>query len=84
MEDRQGRFWERLIVDAVAVLVLGFALQGLWFAAGAALTDWRPDLEPAFRKASGRFLALWIAAVGVGLAWGVRRAWSARETGGVR
>jgi hypothetical protein len=77
--DSWGRFWERLIVDAVAVLVLGFVLQGLWFAAGAAATHWRPDLEPALRKASGRFLAVWIVGQALGLAWSFMRAWSAKH-----
>lgn len=80
MEDRQGRFWERLVVDGVAVLVLGFVLQGLWFAATAAVTDWRPDLEPAFRRASGRFLLLWIVAMGLGLLWAGLRARDSRES----
>lgn len=79
LDDSWGRFWERLIIDAVAVLVVGFVFQGLWFAAGHAVTGWRPDLEPAFRKASERFLALWILGMLVGLGLGVKRAWVARS-----
>jgi hypothetical protein len=78
LDDSWGRFWERLIIDAVAVLVIGFALQGLWFAAGGALTGWRPDLTPGFQKASERFLALWIAVLVIGLGVGVKRAWAAK------
>jgi threonine/homoserine/homoserine lactone efflux protein len=77
--DSLGRFWERLIVDTVGVVVVGFVLQGLWFAAGNAVTGWRPEFEPAYQKVSERFLALWVLGLGVGLAWGVRRAWSARR-----
>ena len=79
MDDSWGRFWDRLVVDAVAVLVLGFVLQGLWFALGAAATGWRPDLEPALRKASERFLALWVAGMIAGMAWSVKRAWDERQ-----
>lgn len=79
MDDSWGKFWERLIVDAVAVLVLGFVLQGLWFAAGTAITDWRPELASGFRKVSGQFLALWIAATLAGLVVAVKRAWSAKQ-----
>lgn len=79
MDDSWGRFWERLIIDAVGVLVVGFVLQGLWFAAGSAVTGWKPDLEPAFRKASERFLAIWLVALAVGLVVGVKRAWAARQ-----
>lgn len=81
MDESAGRFWNRLIVDAVAVLVLGFVLQGLWFALGAAVTGWRPDLEVPFRKASERFLALWVAGMIAGTAWGVKRAWDERAEG---
>ncbi|MFN8179136.1 MAG: hypothetical protein U0167_14495 [bacterium] len=79
MDDSWGKFWERLIIDAVAVLVVGFALQGLWFAAGAAVTGWRPDLTAGFQKASERFLAVWIAVLVVGLFAGVKRAWTAKH-----
>lgn len=81
VDESWGRFWDRLIIDAVAVLVFGFVLQGLWFAAGAATTEWRPDLDPAFRKASERFLGLWVAGIVGGLLWGVKRAWGERRGG---
>ncbi len=81
MNESWGRFWDRLIVDAVAVLVLGFVLQGLWFAGGAAAVQWRPDLDPAFRQASARFLGLWVAGLVAGLLWGVKRAWGERQSG---
>jgi len=79
--EETGRFWERLVVDAVAVVVLGFVLQGLWFAGTAALADWRPDLELALRKASERFLAAWIVLMLAGLGWAARRAWVSRRVG---
>ena len=79
MDDSWGRFWERLIIDAVGILVVGFVLQGLWFAAGHAVTGWRPDLEPAFRKASARFLALRLCGLLVGFVFGVKRAWTTRS-----
>ncbi len=81
MDESWGRFWDRLIVDAVAVLVLGFVLQGLWFAAGAAATAWRPDLDPGFRTASSRFLGIWVAGLVAGLLWGVKRAWDEKRGG---
>ena len=79
MSDSWGRFWDRLVVDGVAVFVVGFVLQGLWFAGGSALTHWHPDLEPTLRNVSERFLALWVAGTGIALLWAVKRAWSARE-----
>lgn len=79
MDDSWGRFWERLIVDAVSVLVVAFVLQGVWFAVGTVVSDWRPELEPGFRRISGGFLALWIVGVAAGLLGGVKRAWSAKR-----
>jgi hypothetical protein len=81
VDESWGRFWDRLIVDVVAVLVFGFVLQGLWFALGAAATDWRPDLDPTFRKASERFLGLWVAGLLAGLLWSVKRAWGEKHAG---
>jgi hypothetical protein len=77
--DSSARFWDRLIVDGVALLTIAFVLQGLWFAGGSAVSDWRPDLEPAVRRVSERFLALWVVGLGVGFIWGVKRAWEARD-----
>ncbi len=78
MADSSARFWDRLIVDGVAVLVIAFVFQGLWFAGGNAVTEWRPDLEPAVRKVSERFLALWVLGILLGLAWSVKRASAAK------
>ena len=78
-EETGGRFWDRLVVDAVAVLVLGFVAQGIWFGLTAAVTGWRPDLEPALRKASERFLALWVVGMVAGVAWGVKKAWDEQQ-----
>ena len=78
MSESWARFWDRLIVDGVTVLVVAFVLQGVWFAGGNAVTDWRPDLEPTVQRVSERFLALWVVALLGGLAWGVKRAMAAR------
>ncbi len=54
MDDSWVRFWERLILDWVAVAVGAFILQGLWFGVTSYLASVRPDLEPTLVTASAR------------------------------
>ena len=79
MDDPWGRFWERLVVDWVAVAVLGFGLQGLWFGLTSFLDGLSPELEPTLVKVSARLGVPWLVAVLLGFAWGVKRAWEARH-----
>ena len=78
MDDSWSRFWDRLIVDWVAVVVGAFVLQGIWFAAVAALTGYQPDLEPTLAATTGRLALPWGLVAAVGLTWGVIRAVEAK------
>jgi len=78
LDDSRSRFWEQLISDWVAVVVLAFLLQGLWFGLGAFLGGWKPAWTPGFSNASQGFLGLWLALVIVGLWVGYYRARKAR------
>lgn len=78
-DDSSSRFWERLIVDWVAVAVLGFGLQGLWFGFTNFLVSLNPDMKTELVGLSAKLGWPWMIAVVAGLAWGVWRAWGVRE-----
>ena len=92
MDDSSKRFWDTLIADWVAVGVLAFGAQGLWFGLVAALGSAAPDLRPGLDQASAVLFELtklsegqgWPAVLGVGagLLIGVNRALDAREAVG--
>lgn len=94
MDDPSKRFWETLITDWVAVGVIAFGIQGLWFGLVAALEHAAPDLKPGLDQASAVLFELtklsegqgWPAVLGVlaGLAVGVKRAMDAGEAAGAR
>ncbi|MCA9752213.1 MAG: hypothetical protein R3B81_09960 [bacterium] len=84
MDDSWGTFWERLIVGWVGVLVVGFALQGLWFGLVAALEAWKPVWEPSLADASGWVLRLWVVGLIVAAGWQGFFALSARSEAGAR
>lgn len=93
-DDPSKRFWETLITDWVAVGVIAFGIQGLWFGLVAALGGLAPDLQPGLDRASAVLFELtklsegqgWPAVLGVlaGLVVGVKRALAAAETSGPR
>jgi hypothetical protein len=88
-DDPTERFWDTLIADWVAVGVLAFGAQGLWFGLVAALAAAAPDLKPGLDSASAVLFELtklsegqgWPAVLGVlaGLLVGVKRALDARS-----
>lgn len=78
-EDPWARFWERLIVDWVAVAVIGFGLQGLWFGFTSLWVSASPDMKPVLVGASGKLGWPWLGALLVGFGWGVKRAFQARQ-----
>ena len=78
-DDPWTRFWERLIVDWVAVTVVAFGLQGLWFGFTTLWVSQAPDMKPALTGVSAKLGWPWLLAVAVGLVWGVKRALDARE-----
>lgn len=79
MDDSREGFWDRLIADWVGVLVLGFVLQGIWFGIVALLVGIRPELEEGLTRTSARLGVPWLLIVALGLVWGAKRAWDARE-----
>ena len=79
MDDSWSRFWDRLVVDWVAVVVGAFVLQGLWFAMVSALTGYQPDLEGTLATTTSRLALPWGLVTAVGLTWGVIRAMEARS-----
>jgi hypothetical protein len=78
-DDPWGRFWERLVVDWVAVAVLGFGLQGLWFGFASFWAAQSPNMKPVLRTVSANLGWLWVAGIVGGLLWGAKRAWDARQ-----
>lgn len=94
MDDSSSRFWETLISDWVAVGVIAFGVQGLWFGLVALLEATAPGLQPGLDRASGVLFELtklsegqgWPAVLGVlaGLGIGVKRAMAAGEAEGAR
>ena len=79
MDDSWSRFWDRLVVDWVAVVVGAFVLQGLWFALVAALTACQPDLQDPLATTTTRLGLPWGLIAIVGLTWGVIRALEAKN-----
>jgi hypothetical protein len=84
VNDSWSRFWERLLVDWVAVAILGFTLQGVWFGAISFLMKQQPAWEAGLTGASAKLGIVWLLAIATGLAWGVKRAWDARLGGAAR
>ncbi|GJM44383.1 MAG: hypothetical protein DHS20C21_12250 [Gemmatimonadota bacterium] len=78
MDDSWSRFWDRLIVDWVVVVVGAFVLQGVWFALVAVLTDYQPDLQGTLSTTTGRLALPWGLVTLVGMTWGVIRAFEAK------
>ena len=83
-DDPWGRFWERLVVDWVAVAVLGFCLQGLWFGFASFWAAQNPNMKPVLGSFSAKLGWPWIGAIVLGLGWGAKRAWDARKDAGRR
>lgn len=75
MPDSWSEFWERLLVDVVAVLILSFLLQGLWFFGVDLLKRMNPGLEPGLVRTSARLGTPWILAILFGIGWSAWRAW---------
>ena len=78
MADSWGRFWERLVVDAVAVVVLAFVIQGLWFGLSDLLVRWNVGEKGALEAASAKLGFAWLTGIVVGLGWSLKRALDAR------
>ncbi len=78
-EDSSSRFWERLIVDWVAVAVVGFGLQGLWFGFTSLWVSQNPEMKTSLVGFSAKLGWPWLAAVLVGFGWGLKRAWDAKQ-----
>lgn len=76
MADSWGDFWERLIVDGVIVLVVGFLAQGLWFWMTDLLAEMSPKLEPSLMATSARLGVPWFLGLLAGLGWCTWKAWS--------
>jgi len=77
--DSWNVFWERLIIDSVAVLVMAFLAQGIWFLGVELLTRTNPALEASLIRASARMGVPWTLGLLGGLAWAAWRAWKIRE-----
>ena len=75
MSESWNVFWERLIVDSVAVLVMAFLAQGIWFLVVELLTRANPGLEASLIRASARMGVPWALGVFGGLGWAAWRAW---------
>ncbi len=80
MADSWDGFWERLVVDALAVAVLAFAVQGLWFGLADLLVRWNVGEKSALVAASERLGTVWLAGIAVGLVLSARRALAARKS----
>jgi hypothetical protein len=73
LTDSWNAFWERLIIDGVAVLVGSFLLQGVWFFLVDLLVRWNPGFEPALLQTSSRIGWAWLICTAGMLFWvGVR------------
>jgi hypothetical protein len=73
LTDSWNVFWERLIIEGVAVLVGSFLLQGVWFFLVDLLVRWNPGFEPALLQASSRIGWAWLICTLGALFWvGVR------------
>jgi hypothetical protein len=84
LQEPWNRFWERLIVESVGILVLLFVLQGVWFGLVTALEAWKPVWEGSLNTASRRFMVLWFLAVAGGMVTVTVRALGARMHPGRR
>jgi hypothetical protein len=78
--DSWDGFWERLVVDAVAVVVLAFTVQGLWFGLADLLVRWNVAEKSSLVAASARLGYVWVATIVAGLALSVWRALAARKS----
>ena len=86
MDDSWTRFWDQLISDWVLVTVGAFLLQGLWFGLVSLGGETNPDSGGAISQISEMvFVPFWkgfpsvgSVLVGLGLAWGVKRALDAK------
>jgi hypothetical protein len=75
LPDSWNVFWERLIVDCVAVLVFAFLAQGIWFLGVDLLTRASPGLDASLIRASSRIGVPWVLAILGGVGWAAWRAW---------
>lgn len=80
MADSWDGFWERLVVGAVAVVVLAFGVQGLWFGLADLLVRWNVAEKAALTSASARLGYVWLTGLAVGLFLSFRRALQARKS----
>ena len=79
MPDSWNVFWERLIIDSVAVLIMAFLAQGIWFLGVDLLTRANPGLEASLIRTSARMGVPWVLGIAGGMGWAVWRAWRIRE-----
>jgi len=82
--DSWSVFWERLIVDCVAVLVIAFLVQGVWFLGVDLLTRASPGLEASLIRASSRIGIPWVLGILGGIGWASWRAWTLSQEVGHR
>jgi hypothetical protein len=73
--DSWNVFWERLIIDSVAVLMIAFLAQGIWFLGVDLLARGNPGLEASLIRASARMGVPWVLGIAGGLGWAGWRAW---------
>lgn len=74
MSERSGAFWDRLIVDWVAVVVGAFVLQGFWFTLLSAIPASQADLAQTMSGVTSKLFIPWGIAILGGLTWSVFRA----------
>jgi hypothetical protein len=79
LPDSWNEFWERLLVDSVAVLIFAFLIQGLWFLVVDLVVQGNPQLEAPLIRASSRLGVPWVLGMMAGVGWGVWRAWKGKE-----
>jgi hypothetical protein len=87
MDESWSRFWDRLIGDWVAILVLAFGIQGLWFGLVRVVAGPGTDAGGLLGRVSELFFVPFReglpsaggAAVALGLLWAVKRAFDARS-----
>jgi hypothetical protein len=86
VDESWSRFWDRLIGDWTAIVVLAFGVQGLWFGLVEVVAGPGTDSggllgrvsEIVFVPFGSGIPTLGGVAVVLGLVWGVKRAFDAR------